>query len=159
MRTPVLNAMAALGAATLCLVAPLAAAQADGAGSAGPFAGRAPATATVNRIVMQVSDNDPGKWNLALNNARNLQADLGARNVEIEIVAYGPGIGMLKADSVVGNRIAEALGSGVKVVACENTMRGQKLAKPDMLDGIGYVNAGVVELMQKQQQGWAYLRP
>ena len=112
-----------------------------------------------NRVVMQVSDADPAKWNLALNNARNLQADLGAANVAIEIVAYGPGIGMLKADSIVGNRIGEALGHGVKVAACENTMRGQKLQKSDMLDGIGYVAAGVVEIMQKQQDGWAYLRP
>src|SRR6476620_4274326 len=85
--------------------------------------------AAQNRVVMQVSDNDPAKWNLALNNARNLQSDLGARNVEI--VAYGPGIGMLKADSVVGNRIGEAVTSGVKVSACENTMRGQKLQKSD----------------------------
>ena len=115
--------------------------------------------ATKNRVVMQVSDNDPAKWNLALNNARNLQADLGAANVDIEIVAYGPGIGMLKSDSVVGNRIGEAVGAGVKVVACENTMRGQKLAKDEMLGGIGYVGAGVVEIMQRQQQGWAYLRP
>jgi len=112
-----------------------------------------------NRVVMQVSDADPGKWNLALNNARNLQADLGTANVEIEIVAYGPGIGMLKADSTVGNRIGEALGSGVRVAACENTMRGQKLDKSDMLSGISYVGAGVVEIMQRQQQGWAYIRP
>src|SRR4051794_13082592 len=68
-----------------------------------------------NRVVMQVSDADPGKWNLALNNARNLQTDLGASNVEIEIVAYGPGIGMLKADSAVGNRIGETLANGVKI--------------------------------------------
>ena len=115
--------------------------------------------AVQNRVVMQVSDADPGKWNLALNNARNVQADLGAANVEIEIVAYGPGIGMLKADSVVANRIGEAIGSGVKVAACENTMRGQKLDKSDMLPGISYVGAGVVEIMQRQQQGWAYLRP
>ena len=112
-----------------------------------------------NRVVMQVSDNDPAKWNLALNNARNLQADLGASNVDVEIVAYGPGIGMLKSDSVVGSRIAEALSAGVKVVACDNTMRGQKLGKDDMLAGVGYVGAGVVEIMQRQQQGWAYLRP
>ena len=117
------------------------------------------ATPVQNRVVMQVSDNDPAKWNLALNNARNLQADLGANNVQIEIVAYGPGISMLKSDSVVGNRIGEALSSGVRIEACENTMRGQKLAKSDMLNGIGYVGAGVVEIMQKQQQGWAYLRP
>src|SRR4029079_6186192 len=94
-------------------------------------------------------------WNLALNNARNLQSDLGASSVEIEIVAYGPGIGMLKAESVVGTRVAEALGKGVKVSACENTMRGQKLTKPDMLDGIGYVPAGVVEILKRQQEGRA----
>jgi intracellular sulfur oxidation DsrE/DsrF family protein len=115
--------------------------------------------AAKNRVVLQVSDNDPGKWNLALNNAHNLQADLGAQNVEIEIVAYGPGISMLKAESVVGNRIGEALKSGVNVSACQNTMRGQKLTKADMLDGIAYVPAGVTEIMQRQQQGWAYLRP
>lgn len=125
---------------------------------ASPAFGQA-AVAPANRVVIQVSDNDSGKWNLALNNARNLQADVGASNVEIEIVAYGPGIGMLKSDSVVGNRIGEALGSGVKVAACENTMRGQKLQKSDMLGGISYVGAGVVEIMQRQQQGWAYLRP
>ena len=111
------------------------------------------------RVVMQVSDADPAKWNLALNNAKNIQADLGATNVDIEIVAYGPGIGMLKADSVVGNRVEEAVADGVKVLACENTMRGQKLAKEDMLPKIGYASAGVVEIMQKQQQGWAYIRP
>jgi uncharacterized protein len=112
-----------------------------------------------NRVVIQVSDGDASKWNLALNNARNLQSDLGAGNVEIEIVAYGPGIGMLKLDSPVGNRIGEARDAGVKVMACENTMKAQKLARADMLGGIGYVGAGVVEIMQRQQEGWAYLRP
>ena len=95
----------------------------------------------------------------ALNNARNIQNDLGRDKVEIEIVAYGPGIGMLKRDSVVGSRIEEASMSGVKVVACENTMTGQKLTKAEMLPGIDYVRAGVVEIMRRQQQGWAYVRP
>ena len=112
-----------------------------------------------NRVVIQVSDGDAAKWNLALNNARNLQTDLGAGNVEIEIVAYGPGIGMLKLDSPVANRIGEANDSGVKILACENTMKAQKLVRADMLNGIGYVGAGVVEIIQRQQEGWAYLRP
>jgi intracellular sulfur oxidation DsrE/DsrF family protein len=136
----------------------LRAAAALGLAAAFPI-GLAQSATTRNRVVMQVSDDDPTKWYLALNNARNLQAALGAVNVDVEIVAYGPGIGMLKSDSVVGSRISEALGAGVKVVACQNTMHGQKLAKDDMLGGIGYVGAGVVEIMQRQQQGWAYLRP
>ena len=112
-----------------------------------------------NRVIFQVSDADPAKWNLTLNNVRNIQADLGAGNVDIEVVSYGPGIGMLQANSAVASRVDEALTAGVKIVACENTMKGQKLARSDMLTGIGYVGAGVVELVQKQQQGWAYIRP
>jgi intracellular sulfur oxidation DsrE/DsrF family protein len=111
------------------------------------------------RVVLQVSDNDPAKWNLALNNAKNLQKDVGAANAEIEIVVYGPGIGMLKAESPVANRVSEAMQAGMKVVACENTMKAQKLTKADMNASIGYVPAGVTELMKRQQAGWAYIRP
>jgi len=114
----------------------------------------------LHKMVIQVSDNDAQKWNLALNNARNVQDDLGGPEAtELEIVVYGPGIGMLKSDSPVAKRVADALKAGVKIVACENTMRAQKLSHPDMLPDIGYVSAGVVELMKRQQQGWAYIRP
>jgi len=112
-----------------------------------------------NKVVFQVSDNDPAKWNLTLNNARNVMNDLGADKVEVEIVVYGPGIGMLKLDSPVAARVSEAMGKKVQVVACSNTMTAQKLVKEDMQPDIGYVPAGVVELMQRQQQGWAYIRP
>jgi len=112
-----------------------------------------------SKMVIQVSDNDVGKWNLALNNAKNIQKDVGKANVDLEIVAYGPGINMLKAESEVGNRINEVVEAGIQVVACQNTMRNQKLNKDDMLSSIGYVPAGVVEIMRKQQQGYAYLRP
>ena len=111
------------------------------------------------RVVFQVSDNDAGKWNLALNNAKNVQQELGADKVEIEIVAYGPGIGMLKADAPTNSRVMEATKSGIKVVACENTMNVQKLTKADMNPVIGYVPAGVVELMRLHSEGWAYIRP
>jgi intracellular sulfur oxidation DsrE/DsrF family protein len=130
------------------LLAPLAAVQAQDLDLSRP-----------NKVVFQVSDADPAKWNLALNNARNVVKDLGADKVAIEIVAYGPGIGMLKMDSAVGGRVQEALAGGISVVACENTMKGQKLSRADMLDKIGYVPAGVVQLMQRQREGFAYVRP
>jgi intracellular sulfur oxidation DsrE/DsrF family protein len=120
---------------------------------------QAPQASVRPKVVLQMSESDPAKWNLALNNVKNIQTDLGAANVDVELVAYGPGIGMLKADSIVGNRVDEALAAGVKVVACENTMRAQKLTQGDMLGKISYVQAGVVEIMQRQQQGWAYIRP
>lgn len=111
------------------------------------------------RVIFQVSDNDPRKWNLALNNIKNVQEDLGKGNVEIELVAYGPGLPMLKLESEVANRIADALGQGVNIVACENTMFNTKVKREDMLPNISYVKAGVVELLVKQQQGYSYIRP
>lgn len=112
-----------------------------------------------SKVVFQVSDNDPAKWNLTLNNVRNVQADLGEDKVTAEIVVYGPGISMLKAGSPVAQRVAAALEKDVKVVACENTMHAQKLTYDDMLPKIGYVPAGVVELIQRQAEGYAYIKP
>ena len=112
-----------------------------------------------SKVVFQVSDASPKAWNLALNNVKNVQASLGKDNVDVEVVVYGPGIGMLKLDSEVGNRVDDAVKTGVKVVACENTMHGLKLTKDDMLPTIGYVPGGVIELMQKQKEGYSYIRP
>jgi intracellular sulfur oxidation DsrE/DsrF family protein len=108
---------------------------------------------------LQVSDNDPAKWNLALNNARNAQDDLGKDNIDIEIVVYGPGIHMLRMEATTATRVTQAIKSGISIVACENTMTAQKINKADMHDAISYVPAGVIQLMKRQQQGWAYIRP
>jgi len=126
---------------------------------AAPAMAQSAAKSGKSQAVFQISDNDPQKWNLALNNAKNVQMDLGEEKVELEIVVYGPGIGMLKGDSPVAARVAAALKSGVKVVACENTMKAQKLVYADMLPNIGYVPAGLVELINKQREGFAYIRP
>ena len=112
-----------------------------------------------SKVVIQVSDNDPAKWNLALNNAKNIQEDLGKSNVQIEIVAYGPGIYMLKFDSEVGNRLTEAAKSGVLIAACANTMRAQKLTPDDMNPAATIVPAGVVEIIKREREGYAYIRP
>ena len=124
-----------------------------------PAAQAADAAASRHKVVFQVSDNDPAKWNLALNNIRNIQQDLGRENVEVELVAYGPGLSMLKLDSAVAARVAETLGNGAGIIACENTMRGGKLTKNDLLPDIGFVKAGVTALMLRQREGWAYIRP
>ena len=123
-----------------------------------PVATRAQAQPIRNRALFQVTDNDPARWNMILNNMINLKEGVGSEGVEIELVAYGPGLLMLKADSPVKHRIADALKSGVHINACQNTMSGMKLTPADMQPEIGYVSSGVVEVMKKQQQGWAYIR-
>ncbi len=98
------------------------------------------------KVVLQVSDGDPAKWNLAF-------------NIDVEIVAYEPGLPMLKADSKVAGCLAQALDNNIGLMACENTMRNTKVEKTDMYGGISYVDAGVVHIMKRQHEGWAYVRP
>jgi intracellular sulfur oxidation DsrE/DsrF family protein len=111
-----------------------------------------------NQVVLQVSDADPGVWNQALNVARNLQSAYGKDKIKVEIVAFGNGIDMVKFDSTVATRVTEAAGTGVAIVACENTMKARKISNEDINSSVGHVPAGVVELMTKQQQGWAYIK-
>jgi hypothetical protein len=141
------------------LIAAALAALVLGLAGRAPAQTEGPAAAVPAKVVFQVSDGDPAKWNLTLNNVRNLQQDVGAGNVTIEVVTYGPGIGMLKRGSAVGERVAQALHDGIGMVACQNTMHAMDLTEKDMLPNVGYVASGVVELMRKQQQGYAYIRP
>jgi intracellular sulfur oxidation DsrE/DsrF family protein len=134
----------ALAAAAAALLSPWAVAQTP---------------APKQKLVVQMSDPDPAKWNLALNNIKNVQDDLGAANTDIVLVTYGPGIGMTRFDAPTAGRITEALKAGVKVLVCENTMTNQRLNKADMHPEVGYVKAGASEIMRRQQQGYAYLRP
>lgn len=110
------------------------------------------------RLVIQVSDADPKRWNQVLNNIDNLYEDLGRSNIDVEIVAYGMGVGLLKLDSPQADRIQSAATRGAKMVACENTMKRQELTRDDMLPDIGYAKAGIVEIMDKRRQGWQYIK-
>lgn len=114
---------------------------------------------TMHHAVIQVSDGDPHKWALALNNAQNMQEALGKDNIEIEIVAYGPGLAMFKADSKVAPRLNAALDANVQLSACGNTMKKMKVTKADLVSGVGVVPGGVIEIMKRQSEGWAYIRP
>ena len=114
---------------------------------------------TKERVVIQVSDDNPKTWGQALNVVRNIQKAYGKEKVDVELVAFGLGIGILKADSVMANRIDDTVATGAKVYACENTMRGFKLSKDEMNPKIGYVPAGIIEIIEKQKAGWSVVRP
>jgi intracellular sulfur oxidation DsrE/DsrF family protein len=130
---------------------------AGAAAAAGPATAK-PAPGAPYRVVFQVSDADPKKWALTMNNVKNIQEDLGAKNIVIEVVVYGPGIDMLKDDSEIANRVIDAMQSGVTVLACENTMRALHLKHEEMISKIGFVMAGVSQLVKRQAQGYAYIR-
>ncbi len=112
-----------------------------------------------DKVVLQVSEANPATWNLTLNNVNNFIQALGKDNVSVEVVAYGPGLKMLMLDSPVANKIQEAAELGVKFAACGNTMKVMKVTKDDLVPAAFVVPGGVIELMRKQQEGYAYIKP
>ncbi len=115
-----------------------------------------------NKLVIQVSTDDPRTQIIALNNAANLQKLYGMDNVVIEIVAYGPGLGLLTEKSGQASRVTSLAMQDIHFSACGNTMKkvAQKSGKmPKLLEGVDQVTAGVARIMELQQQGYAYIRP
>ena len=110
----------------------------------------------VHKLAIQVTENNWKKINLALNNATNVIKYYGIGNVEIEIVAYGPGLDMFHKNSKVQKRLQylNALGN-VKFAVCKNTMNKRKFTKNDMLADAFIQNAivpsGVVRLIELQE--------
>lgn len=115
-----------------------------------------------HKMVIQVSTDDARTQKIALNNAVNLQKLHGMDNVDIEIVAYGPGLGLLTPKSKEAKRVKSLALQNIKFSACENTMakiEKKTGKKPTLTEGVGTVNAGVARILELQEQGYAYLRP
>lgn len=110
-------------------------------------------------VIIQVSDSDTKTWNQALNVVKNVQNEYGKDKVDVQLVVFGAGAGMLKFDSPLANRIDDTLASGANVAMCKNTMTAQKLVEADMHPKVGYVKAGVIEIIEKSKQGWTVVRP
>ncbi len=110
------------------------------------------------KAIFAVSDADPQKWSLTLGNIGNAIDGIGKDKADIELVVYGPGIVMLKKDSPVADRLAAALRDGVRIVACRNSMRAFHLDPSDLAPGVVVVPSGVVELIRREHDGYAYVR-
>src|ERR1700733_8888864 len=120
------------------------------------------ADAKPHRVTIQVDQNDPQVMNLALNNATNVIEHYRAKgeDVDLDVVAYGPGLHMLRADtSPVQDRIKrlkEMVFPGkIQFSACNNTKQGMEKSEGhaiSVLPEATIVPSGVVHLMELQEQ-------
>jgi intracellular sulfur oxidation DsrE/DsrF family protein len=113
------------------------------------------------RMLLQVSENSVDKLNMALNSAMNVQEIFGPKNIVVELVVFGDGVNTLKyyAPIPIADKVEEATAEGLRIVVCEIAMRSHKLRPSDMLEEVRYVQSGVAELVEKQTEGWSYIRP
>lgn len=120
-----------------------------------------------HKVVIQVNEADPERLELALNNVANINKYYQDRGEEVmvEVVAYGPGLTMLvDGKSPVAERVVSISQNfeNVSFRACGNThaKMSQKAGKQvALMPQAQMVDAGVIHLMQRQQEGWSYIRP
>lgn len=116
----------------------------------------------VHKLVIQVSTDDPRTQTIALNNAMNLQKVYGMDNVAIEIVAYGPGLSLLRASGDNRQRVESLALQQITFSACGNTMSKLEAREGNPVElagGVQVVPAGVARILELQEQGFHYLRP
>ena len=113
----------------------------------------------MHRVVFEVTTEGEAQWEATLNNVENLQKAFGKDSTEIEVVAHGKGLGLLKkTNTALKDRIAAIARSPARFVACENTMRRMQVKKEDLLPEAGTVDSGVAEVVRKQEAGWSYIK-
>jgi intracellular sulfur oxidation DsrE/DsrF family protein len=120
-----------------------------------------------HRVVIQVTQNDPAIMNMALNNGENLAKFYKEKGepIEIEYVAYGAGLNMVRSDtSPVKQRLAAITGAmkNVTFTGCANTMATQSKQENkeiSLVPEARIVPAGIARVVELQEQGWTYVRP
>ncbi len=116
----------------------------------------------MHKVVIQISSDDKQVQALAINNAVNLQKHYGIDNVDVVVVAYGPGLSVFSVDSEESNRIKSLALQNIQFNACENTMAKitKKTGKEPLLtEGVKKVPAGIVKIVELQEEGYQYIRP
>lgn len=114
------------------------------------------------KYVLHIDDMDPSKQELVLNNVHNLLEAYPPGAVEVEVVAYGPGLRLLFANNVNAKRIESLAMSGVRFSACGNTLKGMtKLLgeAPKLNPAATVVPGGIVRIGQLAKQGYIYIKP
>ena len=112
------------------------------------------------RVIFHLDEDSEEKVNEVFNNLRNLIADLGEENVEVELLTNGKGVmAMRKENESNSLRIRHLAKQGVKFAVCTNSIKHLKMASDEFVSEAEIVPAGVSELVKRQIEGWAYISP
>ena len=109
------------------------------------------------KIVIQLTNGDTAVHRATVKQIFNALA--AAPNSKIEVVCHNNGISFLQtAKTFYADKIKELKAKGVTFAACENTLRERKIEKSEIVSEAFFVPAGIIEVVDKQTKGWAYLK-
>ncbi len=111
-----------------------------------------------HHVVFVITSGAPEDWQRTMTLADHFIAGVKPETTEVEVLAYGPGIGILAKGASTASQMPDLEKQGVHFVACENAMRSTHLTKADLLPGVITVPSGVVELVRRQEAGFSYVK-
>ncbi|MBK6834910.1 MAG: DsrE family protein [Bacteroidetes bacterium] len=110
-----------------------------------------------HKIVFQLTTNDTLAHKALMKQLTNIKSV--APETKIEVVCHGPGLDMLVlGKTTVLKGIQSAKEKGVEFMACEFSMKERKVDKESIIKESGFVAAGIIEIVSKQEQGWSYIK-
>ena len=115
-----------------------------------------------HKIVLQLSDNDPRKQALVISVAYNLLKFYDPDKVAVEVVAFGPGIDLLRSENASRKQVESLIAQGVRFDVCLNTVdtiERETGKRPDIMPGATPVQVGVGQILFLTENGYTLVRP
>ena len=112
------------------------------------------------KVIFHVDELD--KWKLSLKNVSNLLHAVDVEKCNIEVLANSEAVKFYIANVDLNSEITgmkELNSKGVKFVACNNALNSYSIKKEDLIECVDIVPVGVLELIKKQTEGYAYIKP
>jgi intracellular sulfur oxidation DsrE/DsrF family protein len=115
-----------------------------------------------HKIVLQLSDNDPRKQGMVISVANNLMKFYDPDKIAVEIVAFGPGIDLLKPDNPSRKQVESLVAQGARVDICLNTvdtLERETGKRPEFISAATPVQVGVAQILFLTENGYTLVRP
>ncbi|HEU4806551.1 MAG TPA: hypothetical protein VFS91_12230 [Nitrobacter sp.] len=115
-----------------------------------------------HRVVLQLSDDDSKKQSLVLSVANNLIKAYGPDKIAIEVVAFGPGIDLLRTENASRIRVESLIAQGVRFDVCVNTLdtiERETGKRPAIIPSATPVQVGVGQILSLTENGYTLVRP
>lgn len=110
-----------------------------------------------HRIVFQLTTDDTLAHKALMKQLNNILTV--SPDTKIEVVCHGPGLSMLvTAKTVVQDKIQQMKKKGVEFAACEFSMNERNVSRDKIVPEAGFVKAGIIEIVSKQEKGWSYIK-
>lgn len=77
---------------------------------------------------------------------------------KFEVVVYGANVKLLTAFSDETPLIQKVLDEGIHVIACGRSLKAEHISASDLASGVTVVPFGAVHIVNRQKQGWQYIK-